>query len=257
MKFRVLKCILFTLALPLFFSFSQAADAQSSDAKASIYFDNGKLENGRMLIPLRSVSEALESKVIWNQSTKSITITRENTTIFLKINSKQVKVNGEAITIDVPARVYSGTTYVPVRFVSQAFNGKIGWIPSLYEATVELGDTLVRVNSNPGMSRERVMELIDQVNKTTNLSNYPQIRTNFRPYFTDHFINRIVNLDGVKDNRVMVEDFEDASVDYGLKIRQSEFINSETIVERYIHLTVENRQFMVKGVEVEVYPYYP
>lgn len=32
--------------------------------------DNGKIENGRMLIPLRAVSERFDSEVAWNQAKK-------------------------------------------------------------------------------------------------------------------------------------------------------------------------------------------
>ncbi|MEQ7053740.1 stalk domain-containing protein [Paenibacillaceae sp. P-4] len=32
--------------------------------------DNGKVENGRVLIPLRAVSERFNSEVIWNQAKK-------------------------------------------------------------------------------------------------------------------------------------------------------------------------------------------
>ncbi|WP_339217234.1 stalk domain-containing protein [Paenibacillus sp. FSL W7-1332] len=34
--------------------------------------DNGKIENGRMLIPLRAVSERFNSEVTWNQAKKAL-----------------------------------------------------------------------------------------------------------------------------------------------------------------------------------------
>lgn len=34
--------------------------------------DNGKIENGRMLIPLRAVSEKFNSEVTWNQAKKAL-----------------------------------------------------------------------------------------------------------------------------------------------------------------------------------------
>ncbi|ETT66800.1 copper amine oxidase N-terminal domain-containing protein [Paenibacillus sp. FSL H8-0457] len=72
--------------------------------------DNGKIENGRMLIPLRAVSEKFNSEVTWNQAKKSITIIRGKRELLLRVNSRTALLNNAAFSLDVPAKIDHGTT---------------------------------------------------------------------------------------------------------------------------------------------------
>jgi len=84
--------------------------------------------NGRTLVPLRAIFEALGAKVEWDEATQTVTATKDNNTIKLTIGSKVAYKNGEKIFLDVPAQLYNGdTTMVPIRFVSEALGAKVGW----------------------------------------------------------------------------------------------------------------------------------
>ncbi len=85
------------------------------------------LENGRTLVPLRAIFEALGATVEWNQATETVTSKKDNITITLTIGSNQLYVNGKATTLDVPAKVVNGRTLVPVRAVSESFKCKVDW----------------------------------------------------------------------------------------------------------------------------------
>jgi len=78
------------------------------------------LENGRALVPLRVIFEALGAKVDWDGATNTVTATKDNDTVKLTVGKKTAYKNGAAIELDVPAKVVKGKTLVPIRFVSEA-----------------------------------------------------------------------------------------------------------------------------------------
>ena len=90
--------------------------------------EDGILYENRSLVPLRSVFEALGATVSWDNTNKRITAERhDNIKIILTVDSKKAMVNGIEETIDVPAKVFNGKTYVPLRFVSQALGASVEW----------------------------------------------------------------------------------------------------------------------------------
>jgi Copper amine oxidase N-terminal domain len=68
-----------------------------------VYDQPPVIQNGRTLVPLRGIFEKLGVTVQWHQSTKTITAVKGDIDVWLKLGSKNVKVNGVSKTIDVPA----------------------------------------------------------------------------------------------------------------------------------------------------------
>ncbi|MFK4165923.1 stalk domain-containing protein [Paenibacillus lautus] len=91
---------------------------------------------GRVMLPMRSIFEALDASVKWNQKTKTVTAVKDGTTVILKINSKTATINSKTVALDVPAKNLKGNTMVPVRFVSEALGQKIGWNSKTKTVTV-------------------------------------------------------------------------------------------------------------------------
>ena len=94
-----------------------------------VQFDQPPIfENGRTLVPLRAIFEALGAEVLWDGNTQTVTATKYGTEISLQIGSTRLYVNGNAIILDVPAKVINSRTLVPVRAVSEAFGCKVDWV---------------------------------------------------------------------------------------------------------------------------------
>lgn len=87
-----------------------------------------RLVNQRVMVPLRGVFQALGAVVDYDNSTKVINAVRGSSTVNLKIGARQATVNGETVALDVPAQLINGTTYVPLRFVSQALGASVNWV---------------------------------------------------------------------------------------------------------------------------------
>ena len=83
--------------------------------------------NGRTLVPLRAIFEALGATVEWDDATQTVTSEKGETKISLTINSNIMTVNGEEKTLDVPATLIDSRTLVPVRAISESFGLQVGW----------------------------------------------------------------------------------------------------------------------------------
>jgi len=99
------------------------------DGKALNFDVPAQIVNGRTMVPMRKIFEALGATVSWNDTTKTIISTRGSDTIVMQINSKVMTVNGKALNpvLDVPPMIMDGRTLVPVRAVADALGCKVDW----------------------------------------------------------------------------------------------------------------------------------
>ncbi|WP_245149628.1 copper amine oxidase N-terminal domain-containing protein [Peptoniphilus raoultii] len=83
------------------------------------------IENGRTMVSLRFISEALGEKVDWKAETKIVVIGDNKAS--LAIGAKEIEANGKKITIDFPAIVKNARTFVPLRAISEILGAKVDW----------------------------------------------------------------------------------------------------------------------------------
>lgn len=83
------------------------------------------IENGRTMVPLRFISEALGEKVDWKNETKTVVIGDNKAS--LVIGSKEIQANGKKITIDSPAVIKDSRTFVPLRAIAEILGAKVDW----------------------------------------------------------------------------------------------------------------------------------
>lgn len=86
------------------------------------------IENDRTLVPIRAISAALGADVDWNNETKAVGIKVGDKKIELVIGSNNAVVDGENKTLDVAAKIMEGRTYVPLRFIGEAFGADVDYI---------------------------------------------------------------------------------------------------------------------------------
>jgi hypothetical protein len=56
-----------------------------------------------------------------------VTGKNKDTLIELQIDDLSARVNGQVVTLDVPAVIMDGRTMVPARFIGQAIGGEVSW----------------------------------------------------------------------------------------------------------------------------------
>lgn len=82
---------------------------------------NSYVKNGTTMVPVRTITENLGANVEFDSNTNKIKITKDSTNVVLTINSKSVQVNGANKALLESAFIKDGTTYVPLRFISETF----------------------------------------------------------------------------------------------------------------------------------------
>lgn len=95
--------------------------------------------NGRTLVPMRDIFEALGAQVNYNSVTRGITASRATTNIDLQIGNRQAAVNGQAQMLEQAPLVQNGVTYVPLRFVSNALGAQVSYNSSTALVSISTG----------------------------------------------------------------------------------------------------------------------
>lgn len=90
------------------------------------------IEKGRVLIPIRAVSESLGASVAWDQKTNTATISKWSEKFRLTVGEKKAFVEGRLnssgeIPLDVSVKVVKNRVYVPLRFLSEEYGYKVDW----------------------------------------------------------------------------------------------------------------------------------
>ena len=120
------------MALVLLCSFNIATAAE---ADISVFINAAEVEfdvppvivDGRTLVPLRAIFEALGASVEWDNDTRSVLSERAGSSVSLTVGSNLMKVNGVDKILDVPAQIIQDRTLVPLRAISEAFECSVEW----------------------------------------------------------------------------------------------------------------------------------
>jgi len=141
-----MKRFLFTalLGLLLIINVSYA----EADGSVAIKFGDVQLQtnrqvlitNGRTLIPLRDIFEALGASVSWDAKTRTVTAKRGTEEIRLTVGDPNAKRGQKSIKLDVAPAIYNNFTYVPLRFVAESLGAKVAW--DAKTRTVTITDTV-------------------------------------------------------------------------------------------------------------------
>jgi len=82
---------------------------------------------GSLVVPLRGIFEALQAEVKYSPATRSIRANKGNTVVELTLGSREARINGRSVYLDVAADTIGGSTMVPLRFVSEALGAEVKW----------------------------------------------------------------------------------------------------------------------------------
>lgn len=82
---------------------------------------------GRVLVPVRFISEGLGAAVQWDQANRTVHILKEESYISLRLEEKSYTVNGVEKTMDTAAFLKDNRTFVPIRFISEGLGLDVNW----------------------------------------------------------------------------------------------------------------------------------
>jgi hypothetical protein len=117
--------------------------------------------NGRVFVPLRGVFERMGAFVEWNPGTQSVTATRQNSTVKLQVGSNNAWVDGSTVMMDAPARLMSGRTMVPLRFLSEALGASVNWYAATQTVAINTGAIIQSERFNPPITTRTAIMIQD------------------------------------------------------------------------------------------------
>ncbi|MCL6450041.1 MAG: N-acetylmuramoyl-L-alanine amidase family protein [Acetobacteraceae bacterium] len=85
------------------------------------------LVEGRVLVPVRLISEALGAQVAWVAAEGRVELSLGDRSVLLTVGRDRAMVNGVEVPLDVPARVVGGRTLVPLRFLGESLGAQVRW----------------------------------------------------------------------------------------------------------------------------------
>jgi len=108
------------------------------DGKDITAISNPVIENDRLLVPIRYVSEAMGANVEWDPDLRTVRVSRGNLDFQLWIDNRLVSYgNGDQYQLcDVSPAIINDHAYIPLRLMSNALSVGIDWNGSTRTATV-------------------------------------------------------------------------------------------------------------------------
>lgn len=92
------------------------------------------IQAGTTIAPLHVAQQIPGVSVSWNNSTKTVTITKDGKNIILRIGQSYATAGTEKIPLQAPALLDHGRVMVPLRFIAEASGAYVAWNP--YTQTV-------------------------------------------------------------------------------------------------------------------------
>ncbi len=113
----------------------------SADSDISVEINGVKLEtpvaprivDGRTMLPMRAIFEALGAQVMWVQDGRMIFATKGDCIVVMQVDNtlmyirKSADEDNQSITLEVAPFIENDRTLVPVRAVAEAFDAKVDW----------------------------------------------------------------------------------------------------------------------------------
>lgn len=137
---RLIVCITALIVMFGSVGFTGNESYASTTTGISVFVDGEKIvfdqepinKDGRTLVPLRAIFEAMGMTVEWNQSTKKGLAYNDDMKINLQVGEKLVSVGNDRAgyietELDVAPQIINDRTLVPVRFIGEASGSDVTW----------------------------------------------------------------------------------------------------------------------------------
>ena len=120
--------------------------------------------NGRTLVPIRPVFEAIGFRVAWDGTTNTAAMSNSQYVVNMQINNKTLHTSGWNDEMDVPPQIINGRTMVPIRTPMERIGYDVEWISETQ--TVKITRNIVR---------EIETELFYKINQHRAMNNAPAL----------------------------------------------------------------------------------
>lgn len=145
------------------------------DGKPLTFEVEPQIVNGRTLVPLRAIFEALGAKLDWDPNTRTAKATKGLRRVVLPVDAPGARVGQRQVTLDVAPQIVNGRTLVPLRFVSEALGAKVAYDAATRTVDItaaappvqpkdgenQLETSVAEAEWSNDVSRDRVQRMLD------------------------------------------------------------------------------------------------
>ena len=108
----------------------------------------------RTLVPIRFISESLGAEVKWDETSKTVTVSKDGITIEMVIGSTEYKVNGETKTMETSPVIAQDRTMIPLRAAAEALGQQVYWNDGL----IVIGDVECKLSDEAAKAQKESIE---------------------------------------------------------------------------------------------------
>ncbi len=94
--------------------------------------------NGRTQTPARFIGEELGATVTWDGTAQKATFVKDSKKLILYIGKKEYELDGKMLQMDTAALLQEGRTFVPARYVAEAFGATVSWDSAVRTVYVDI-----------------------------------------------------------------------------------------------------------------------
>ena len=107
----------------------------AAESEISVLVDGERLSfdvppqiiDGRTMVPIRAIFEAMGAEVSWDDATKTAISTKDSLTVRMTVGSTTEKINNAEVIMDIAPVVKNDRTLAPARYVAEAFGYNVVW----------------------------------------------------------------------------------------------------------------------------------
>jgi len=100
-------------------------------------YSNPVIINDRLMVPIKFVTDEIGGQISWDGQDRTVTISKDGTSIKLWIDSPVFLLNDDYLLSDVAPTIINDRTYVPVRLLANVFGINVEWKDSTREVIVD------------------------------------------------------------------------------------------------------------------------
>lgn len=154
----------------------------SAQEPISVELDAYKLEfdttpvniDGKVLVPVRAIFEAMGAEVLWDNETRTVTSTLDETTVVMTIDNPIMTVNGKEINLLVPPKIIDDRTLVPAREAAESFGANVSWNGDDNTVEIFTKEFYEREKSVLAQKFSKILSEDEQIKSDFTISYYPE-----------------------------------------------------------------------------------
>ncbi|NLU25944.1 MAG: copper amine oxidase N-terminal domain-containing protein [Hungateiclostridium thermocellum] len=187
--------------------------------------------NGRTQTPARFIGEALGATVTWDGNAKKAVFEKSETTLVLFIGKREYELNGQKKQMDTEALLIEGRTFVPARYVAEAFGATVSWNAAIKTVYIDM-DKTGKVEVEGDTSEVAGFIVPKDIDLAVGGSKED---SNYEATFTISFLRD--NVEKQKDDleKILLQKFSEDTVKEIMSVVRTKVKDTDVIEERYFY----------------------